>query len=393
MSIDNQQCILFFGEDWGRHNSTGQYLASALAANYQIIWVNSLGLREPNFNFSDIKRIFSKISETLISFIKKSDTDTEAESEQTKNILVLSPLAIPYFRFKLVRFLNRKIILRYLKGFLKNYDLNNAYLISACPATADIVKDFGVKKIVYYCADQHYAQPGMNKNLVTNLENKLIESSDLVVVTSKALIPEKKVLAKNIQYLPHGVNYEHLRQSVCQDYVLPDDIKYAEKPLIGYVGSIGNHLNFDFILYLANNIKNGTIIMLGPIEEDVTELPQHKRITYLGMKKYDQLPAYMQNFSVCLLPWDQESERITYAHPTKLREYLSAGVPVVSIEHPEVEDVSDYIYTYKNKEGLLDCIQKITDSEFNRLEISNSMQNEDWSHRSKTLLSYIEAVR
>lgn len=384
-----KQCIIFFGEDWGRLNSTGQYLANAMDDKYQIIWINSLGLREPKLNLNDLGRIFKKISSTVTSFFIRDNTESDYLEE--KKIVVLSPIAIPYLRFNLIRILNHWLIIKYLRKFLKAYDVSNAYLISACPATADVVKDIGAKKIIYYCADQYHAQPGMNKTLVSKLENKLIAASDLVVVTSKALIPEKKILAKNIQYLPHGVNFDHLNKSVKTQYTIPNDIINAEAPLVGYIGSIGNHLNFDFISYLACNLDKGTIIMVGPIEDDVSNLPKHERIIYLGMKGYNQLPSYIQNFSVCIMPWDESSERIKYAHPTKLREYLAAGVPVVALSHPEVEGVSEYIFQCKTKEEFLKSINTVLNSKFDRTAISNSMHHEDWSYRSRTLLNYIEA--
>jgi len=390
MTKKYQRCIIFFGEDWGRLNSTAQYLANAMVNNHQIIWINSLGLREPEFNLGDLKRIFVKLFATVSSLFKNKKIETNLS--KGNDLLVLSPIAIPYLKFKLIRFINRKLIMKYLHNFLKPYDVSQAYLISACPATADIVRDIRAKKIIYYCADQYYAQPGMNKTLVTELENKLIVASDLVVVTSRALIGEKQELARNIQYLPHGVNYAHLSKALKNNYSIPDDIRNLETPLIGYVGSIGNHLNFDFIKHVASNINKGSIIMIGPVEDDVMTLPKHDRIKYLGMKNYEQLPAYIQNFTVCIMPWNEQSERIKYAHPTKLREYLAAGVPVVSLAHSEVEGVSEYILTCNTKEGFLGNINKVLDSQYDRTAISNSMRNEDWSNRARTLLDYIEAI-
>ena len=379
--------IVFFGEDWGGLNSTGQYLARKLQADYKILWINSIGLREPDLSVHDIKRIYTKLRNFIFS---TKPIVNIGVSNNDESIFPVDLISIPYLRFSIIRKTNRLILSFLLKQKFKQFQISDPMIITACPSTADIVDILKAKKVIYYCADQYQAQPGMNNVLVNELETKLIKASDLVVVTSKSLIDEKKKFAKEIKYLPHGVNYEHLSQAVKQKYDVPEDIKSLKGPLIGYVGSIGNHLNFDFIMYVADKIKDGCVVMIGPCEDDVKNLPRHERIIYLGMKNYSQLPIYLQNFSVCIMPWNSNSERIKFAHPTKLREYLSAGVPVVSLAHTEVEGVSKYIYMSKTKKEFFEKITMVLDSNFDHIEISRSMENEDWSFRSKTLLDYMK---
>ena len=55
----------------------------------------------------------------------------------------------------------------------------------------------------------------------------------------------------------------------------------------------------------------------------------------LGQKKHDELPAYCKGFDVGMIPY-RIDERMTFVNPLKLREYLSAGLPVVSTPVPEV---------------------------------------------------------
>ena len=55
----------------------------------------------------------------------------------------------------------------------------------------------------------------------------------------------------------------------------------------------------------------------------------------LGQKRHDALPAYCKGFDVGMIPY-RIDERMAFVNPLKLREYLSAGVPVVSTPVPEV---------------------------------------------------------
>ena len=381
----SKECILFFGEDWGRLNSTGQYLARALNDNYNIIWVNSIGLREPELNKNDITRIIVKLKDTISSIFRKDESIVQSDTK----IIVLCPIAIPYLRFKIIRKINKIIVLKYLNRFFKKYNLNILYLITSCPATADIVTYIKAKKIIYYCADEYSELPGMNKKMVIELEQKLLQHSNMVFVTSTELLKEKRKINNNIYYLPHGVNYEHMRSSVDHDYDIPNDMKQLVRPLIGYIGLIGEHLDFDVIDYAAANIKNGTFVMVGPIESHLKNIPRNRNIVYLGSKKYELLPQYLKYFDVCILPWNR-GVRNKYASPTKLREYLSAGCIVVSTDHPETYNVSNYIYISDSKESFLNNIELALKLNVNRNLISEELKNEDWAERADTLIRIVE---
>jgi glycosyltransferase involved in cell wall biosynthesis len=54
----------------------------------------------------------------------------------------------------------------------------------------------------------------------------------------------------------------------------------------------------------------------------------------LGRRPYSALPGYCKAFDVALLPF-VKNELTEYANPLKLREYLAAGLPVVSTDIPE----------------------------------------------------------
>ena len=57
-------------------------------------------------------------------------------------------------------------------------------------------------------------------------------------------------------------------------------------------------------------------------------------VHFLGRKPYAALPGYCKAFDVALLPFIK-NELTENANPLKLREYLAAGLPVVSTDIPE----------------------------------------------------------
>jgi glycosyltransferase involved in cell wall biosynthesis len=58
----------------------------------------------------------------------------------------------------------------------------------------------------------------------------------------------------------------------------------------------------------------------------------------MGRKRYEDLPGYCKAFDVALMPF-KVNELTLNANPLKVREYLAAGLPVVSTDIPEVRKV------------------------------------------------------
>ncbi len=64
-------------------------------------------------------------------------------------------------------------------------------------------------------------------------------------------------------------------------------------------------------------------------------LPSPDNIHWLGQRAYDDLPAYLKAFDVCLMPFAL-NEATQYINPTKTLEYMAAGKPIVSTAVPDV---------------------------------------------------------
>jgi hypothetical protein len=71
-------------------------------------------------------------------------------------------------------------------------------------------------------------------------------------------------------------------------------------------------------------------VLLGPVVKiDPATLPRRSNIHYLGMKPYQDLPAYFAGWDIGMLPFAL-NESTRYISPTKTPEYLAAGLRVIS---------------------------------------------------------------
>jgi glycosyltransferase involved in cell wall biosynthesis len=77
-------------------------------------------------------------------------------------------------------------------------------------------------------------------------------------------------------------------------------------------------------------------VLLGKATTDVSALARLPNVHLLGRRAYEDLPSYCKAFDVALMPF-RVNELTRNANPLKVREYLAAGLPVVSTPIPEVE--------------------------------------------------------
>ena len=106
----------------------------------------------------------------------------------------------------------------------------------------------------------------------------------------------------------------------------------------------------------------------------------------MGQKPYQDLPLYAKAFDVAILPF-AINELTLAANPLKLREYLAAGLPLVSSAIPEAEKLGHILRIARNKIDFLNQIQKILDSGIvgPRMSISEQMDGDSWDEKVEQL--------
>ena len=198
---------------------------------------------------------------------------------------------------------------------------------------------------VYDCMDELSAFRGASPLLISQEEN-LMQKADLVFTGGHSLYEAKQKRHKQVYAFPSCIDIGHFLPGR-GNLPDPDDQRLISKPRIGYCGVIDERLNLTLLGELAQRRPDWQFVLLGPIVKiDHATLPQGPNLHYLGMKSYQELPAYMSNWQAAILPF-AINEATRYISPTKTPEYLAAGLPVVSTP------IRDVIRTYGGSEAVL----------------------------------------
>ncbi|MDX2137538.1 MAG: glycosyltransferase [Chloroflexota bacterium] len=219
---------------------------------------------------------------------------------------------------------------RLLREYMQEQHVRHPILWLYTPMAQHFINALRPKLLVYDVMDQLSAFKGAPADIVER-DREVLERADVVFTGGISLYQDKRDYSYNIYPFPSGVEADHFAQATdSQALARPEDIVHIQSPIVGYYGVIDERMDLKLIQQIADERPEWNLVLIGPVVKiDPQELPQAANIHYVGMKTYEQLPAYLAHFDVALIPFAM-NEATRYLSPTKTLEYLAAGKPVVS---------------------------------------------------------------
>ncbi|MEI8218605.1 MAG: glycosyltransferase [Elusimicrobiota bacterium] len=340
--IERQHIICFGFAEWDNPYKTNQHhLMLRFSAFNSVLFIESLGLRQPSLQKKDVRRMAARIVKWLRGVRKVSET-----------LYVFSPLVIPLHKYASVRKFNRCFLRWQLSRVVKSLKFSRPIVWSYVPNAVEYLGLFDQKLSVYHCVDELSANPRIPR-IVGAMEQELLKKADIVFTTAKNLYESKKQFNARTYYMPNVADFDHFNRGF-SELELPSDMR--RKPVtLGFIGAIsGYKLDFDLLALLASKHPAWMIKLIGVTGEgekatDLTLLRKYSNIHLLGGKPYRELPEFLRGFDVCLLP-NILNEYTKNMFPMKFFEYLAAGKAVVSTNLDALSKYSDYCYLSRTRE-------------------------------------------
>jgi glycosyltransferase involved in cell wall biosynthesis len=368
--------VLCFSHDWSGDPLSKTHLMRLVAANNRVLWVNSIGYRTPTASKADVSRAFKKLTAA-----------TSPLREVERNIFVLNPLAIPAYGNDKIRRLNRILLRLQVKRAMRQLRFKRPINWVFNPAAAVIARAFDEDLLIYHCVDEYTAFSGVASQHLAELEEQLLKKSDVVIVSADLLYQSKSKFNPNTFIVRHGVDYKHFSKALAEETQIPDEIKLLPHPIIGFFGLIADWVDVDLMAYVASKFPEGSLVVLGKSTTDVSVLERQPNAYLLGRKPYQNLPAYCKGFDVALMPF-RINELTLNANPLKVREYLAAGLQVVSTPIPEVQVLGLCRIAGDKDDYVEQIIQALADPGPSR-ERSLAIQHESWEAKLKEISDYL----
>ena len=363
-----QECtILCFASGYDAPPTSKHHVMHILVEEHPVLWVNYHASRLPSASASDLKYIWLKLKQVFAGL-----------KSPRKNLHVLTPLVLPLPGSAWARRVNRTLLIWQIRRALRRIRQGSLQLWSFTPDIAYLLGRFGEEKVLYYCVDDHAQFTGYDAGQVLRDEEELCRRADLVVTTSMALQEAKKAWNPNTILVPHGVDYEHFARAVTENLPEPEDLASIPHPRLGFFGLIRDWVDVDLMAEVARRRPEWHFVLLGDSSVNLTPYQTLPNLHFLGRKPYAALPGYCKGFDVGLIPF--KINQLTLAvNPIKLREYLAAGLPVVSTPLPEVKLYQELIGLGDSPESFEAGIQNcLAGAGASREARSALMSREDW---------------
>lgn len=385
--LKNEDIICVSSIDWDFVWQGHQEIMSTFARNgNRVLFIENTGVRAPTF------KDMSRIRKRIISWAKS----IKGFRRETDSLYIYSPVILPFPYSRIARWFNRRLIIPALRRWMKAVEFHDPVVWTFLPTgtALDIVNGIENRLLVYYCIADFYELVA-NPKKIKKTEDELIRKCDLIFAQGGALANRCKRLNKNVHIFPFGVNLEAFKDSRDDIKNIPEDIKTIKKPIIGYIGGIHRHMDFKLIDFLAKSHPECSIVLIGPIQTDVSLIAGLGNVFLLGQKDFLGLSDYMAEFDIGIIPYEiNEYTRTVF--PTKLNEYHAVGMPVVSTDLPEVrefnlknDDLALISGTYQEfSENVTRALSDKSEGLRNKRRVSAEKNN--WEHRIREMSELME---
>lgn len=326
--------FLVFSDDWGEHPSSCQHIFRHIAKNHRVLWVNTIGMRNPTLTLRDAQKVVQKVKK--MTHLKNSSTAVDTPNVK---IVVCQPLMLPGVRWPMVRAFNTRSVTRKVRSMLDVLNFIDPIVVTTVPNAAEYPEILSGRRVLYYCVDDFSLWPGLDSNVVRDMEAKLIARSDCIIGASEALCERFQKYGKRTHLLTHGVDIDHFSNGVEHEHKVLNAIP---KPRVGFFGLIDGRMDWNLLVLLARTLSNVNFVFAGPVDSSAGLLPHESNIHFVGAINYAELPEFVCGIDALILPYKNDDLGKVLS-PLKLKEYLATGRPILSSAVKAAEEWEDAI--------------------------------------------------
>lgn len=334
--------VVYFGNGWaGENRTSSHHVALRLARRMPVLYVDSPGMRAPGGSGRDLKRTARKLLDTL-----------RPPTEVAPGLWHCTVPQLPLRRLPGVDAFNRAFGRWAVRRALRRVGIRRRLSWFVVPHPGFLAGQLGEDLCVYYCIDDYAAHPGVDAEDIAARDAALSRRADLQFVAPPALLDAKRALNPHTVFAPHGVDADLFAHAQDPATEVPAIARALPRPVVGYIGSLHSWIDVELIEWLARQRPQWSFLLVGHAHVPLDGLRALPNVHLAGAQPYPSLAGWAKAFDAAIIPY-RLNRQVANANPLKLREYLAAGLPVVSVRNPEIETFSDLVRIADGREGFL----------------------------------------
>lgn len=256
--------------------------------------------------------------------------------ESDANTIRVHPfLLIPFQRIRLIKQINffftawltkTYISLRYSSArrifwfFEPQHVLGLLLIFRSFESVYDMVDDFATQE-----QDAHK-------------RDKISAVTDLITVNSQTLFDRYRNIHPKIVRVPLGFSLDLFAQTAKK---LPRISPISRSAVVGFVGGVNYRFDFSLLFALVERLPELEFRFVGPLQlglidgdrqtaHQVKRLFEYPNVTYIENQPKAKIPRMIEQFDICMIPYDVHHPFNRYSFPMKVMEYLYLGKPIIT---------------------------------------------------------------
>jgi glycosyltransferase involved in cell wall biosynthesis len=345
--ISGRDIVLISSVEWDFLWQVAQEVALRLArAGNRVLYVENTGVRSPALQ--DAGRVALRLWHWTDSLL------SHGLRQVAPGVCVVSPLVLPPFGSSRRRFVNRQLLRFQVGRVARKLGMRDPLLWTFLPTDTalDIIRLLATpKSVVAYHCTADFSQLTPHARQLRQSEEEVLKLCDLVFANCSRLAVLCEKWNDNVHILPPGVDISAFLPEeggasdragvsiVRHEAVRPNSKGGAQprRPVIGYVGGLHKHVDFDLLAALARARPQWSWVFVGPLQTAVNGLSALPNVYLLDQQPHGELAGYIREMDVCLVPYLNNAATETVV-PVKVNEYLAVGKPVVSTKLPTIRE-------------------------------------------------------
>ncbi len=375
--------IVAFAKDWHEDPTSNHHVLRELAKTRRVLWLNSIATRTPRLSS---RRDLGKLA-------RKAGELTRGPVNVEHDLWVTTPLAVPLPGSRVARAINRVTLRAQIRALRARLGIGRFQLWTFLPNTDAYVGTLGEDCAIYYCVDEWSLFSYVDREQTLAAERRLLAKVDAVFAINGPLAEAKRAANPSTFVSPHGVDHALFARALDDATPVPPDLAALPHPRIGFYGTLRDWVDFELLAHVARERPGWTIVLIGQQLTDLTAIRGLANVHLLGQKRHHELPAYCKGFDVGMIPY-RIDDRMAFVNPLKLREYISAGLPVVSTPVPEVARLSHLARVAATKHEFVRAVEHALDesSPAQRGIRSLAMTEETWAARAAEVARTVDEI-
>jgi len=374
--------------DWAFNWQLPQEVASAFAASgNRVLYVENTGVRRPSIR--DAVRLGERLKNWWRAPGGVNGTPQGPE--------ILSPLLLPFPYARGAVAINERILVRAVRAWIGRSNEGPLIVITFLPTplARAVIHRLKPDLSVYYCADR-LAETSAQAGKLRRSEPMLLTEAGLVLTTSHGLQKSAAAIAKRVEYLPCGVRSAEFASARRSRVRRSSAFDGLTGPIIGFSGTLRNEIDVALLTELAGLAPDLNFVFVGPVAAGVTRLRAHANVRFLGAVPHADVVTYTASFDAGILPYVLTGYTADVM-PVKLKEYLAAGLPIVSTHLPEICRFADRypgLISFASDAATFARILRHAAADKSSASVERRMaiaRHYDWSEQISQMSAWIES--